>query len=86
MTPIPPRLDAPIVPRHPAWLYPAIMVACSLVAVAAALAWPAHAKLSYYIPYTFLGNSLAPLPYDGYVIWLSTTRSGWWWCWGSSAR
>ena len=70
MTPIPPRLDAPILPRHPAWLYPAIMVACSLVAVAAALAWPAHAKLSYYIPYTFLGNSLAPLPYDGYVIWL----------------
>jgi uncharacterized membrane protein YdjX (TVP38/TMEM64 family) len=68
--PIPPRLEAPIVPRHPAWLYPVIMTVLSLVAIAAALRWPAHAKLSYFIPYTFLGNSLAPLPYDGYVIWL----------------
>lgn len=72
MTPLPtlPRLEAPIVPRHPAWLYPLIMVVLSLAAVGAALLWPVHAKLSYYIPYTFLGNSLAPLPFDGYVIWL----------------
>ncbi len=75
--PIPPRLEAPIVPRHPAWLYPVIMAVLSLAAVALAFAWPGNAKLIYYVPYTFLGNSLAPLPYDGYVIWLGNNYPIW---------
>ncbi|MBA2627221.1 MAG: hypothetical protein H0U85_04360 [Gemmatimonadales bacterium] len=72
-----PRLESPIVPRHPVWLYPAMMIALTALAVAAAFRWPEHARLSYYVPYTFLGNSLAPLPYDGYVIWLGNHYPIW---------
>jgi ribonucleoside-triphosphate reductase len=46
------------------------MVAISLVALLAARIWPDWARLHLLIPYTFLGNSLAPLPYDGAVVYL----------------
>ena len=63
-----PRLAQPIVPRHPAWLYPAIMALCTAAAFAATFAWPEHPGLTWLIPFSFAGNSLAPVPYDGYII------------------
>ena len=52
------------------WLLPGLMVGISLVALLAARAWTDWSHLMYLIPYTFLGNSLAPLPYDGAVMYL----------------
>jgi membrane protein YqaA with SNARE-associated domain len=75
--PVLPRLPAPILPRHPAWVFPALMVVTSALAGAAALIWPVDRPLAFYLPYTFLGNSLAPLPYDGYVIWLGKLYPIW---------
>src|SRR5690349_5153747 len=46
------------------------MLALTLLALAGARLWPAWARLHLLIPYTFLGNSLAPLPYDGAVVYL----------------
>lgn len=46
------------------------MLAISLAALILAEAVPARAGLSYFVPFTFLGNSLAPLPYDGAVVYL----------------
>jgi ribonucleoside-triphosphate reductase len=46
------------------------MVGISLLALLAAQAWTEWSQLIYLIPYTFLGNSLAPLPYDGAVLYL----------------
>jgi len=51
------------------------MLALSLLCLAAAERWPAQAKLLYNVPYTFLGNSLAPLPYDGAVVYLGSRFS-----------
>jgi membrane protein YqaA with SNARE-associated domain len=51
------------------------MIAVSLLALAAAEAWPGWARLLYLVPYTFLGNSLAPLPYDGAVVYLGSHHS-----------
>jgi ribonucleoside-triphosphate reductase len=31
----------------------------------------------YFVPYTFLGNSLAPLPYDGAVVYLASYYPVW---------
>ena len=69
MSPSPlPRLAQPILPRHPAWFYPAIMILCTGAAFAATFAWPAHPGLTWLVPFSFVGNSLAPVPYDGYII------------------
>ena len=46
------------------------MLALSVLALAGARLWPEWARLQLLIPYTFLGNSLAPLPYDGAVVYL----------------
>jgi membrane protein YqaA with SNARE-associated domain len=46
------------------------MLALTLLALVGARLWPAWARLHLLIPYTFLGNSLAPLPYDGAVVYL----------------
>jgi membrane protein YqaA with SNARE-associated domain len=46
------------------------MIGISLLAVLAAHTWTRLANLLYLIPYTFLGNSLAPLPYDGALVYL----------------
>jgi membrane protein YqaA with SNARE-associated domain len=46
------------------------MLAFSVLALAGARLWPEWARLQLLIPYTFLGNSLAPLPYDGAVVYL----------------
>jgi uncharacterized membrane protein YdjX (TVP38/TMEM64 family) len=46
------------------------MLGLSVLALLAARVWTHWSELMYLIPYTFLGNSLAPLPYDGAVVYL----------------
>jgi membrane protein YqaA with SNARE-associated domain len=53
------------------------MAAVSLIALAAATAWVEWSHLFYLIPYTFAGNSLAPLPYDGALIYLGGRHPLW---------
>jgi len=66
-----PSVSAPLrVPAHSPWILPGILVGISLAALLVAEALPAWAPLSYFVPFTFLGNSLAPLPYDGAVVYL----------------
>jgi ribonucleoside-triphosphate reductase len=38
---------------------------------------PSWAGISYFVPFTFLGNSLAPVPYDGAVVYLGARYSLW---------
>jgi ribonucleoside-triphosphate reductase len=51
----------------------AISVAAALLAESASQ-W---APLWYFVPFTFLGNSLAPLPYDGAVVYLGAQYPLW---------
>ena len=51
------------------------MLGITAACLAAAERWPEWAKLLYNVPYTFLGNSLAPLPYDGAVVYLGSRYS-----------
>jgi membrane protein YqaA with SNARE-associated domain len=51
------------------------MVAITLACLVAAEAWTNWSRLFYLVPYTFLGNSLAPLPYDGAVVYLGNRYS-----------
>jgi ribonucleoside-triphosphate reductase len=53
------------------------MVALSAVALLGARASDAWSELLYLVPYTFLGNSLAPLPYDGAVVFLGGRYALW---------
>ncbi len=52
------------------WLLPGFMIGISTIALLAARVWTGWSRLLYLVPYTFLGNSLAPLPYDGAVLYL----------------
>ena len=67
---VPPNAEPLPPPVRPAWLLPAIMVAVSVVCLLAADVWTQWSRILYFVPYTFLGNSLAPLPYDGAVMYL----------------
>jgi membrane protein YqaA with SNARE-associated domain len=53
------------------------MLGLSLLALLGARLWPHWSRLHLLIPYTFLGNSLAPLPYDGAVVYLGGRYSLW---------
>jgi ribonucleoside-triphosphate reductase len=53
------------------------MLSISACALLLAGAVPEWAALSYFVPFTFLGNSLAPLPYDGAVVYLGARHSLW---------
>ncbi len=53
------------------------MLLIGLVALIVAEAAPSWAGLSYFVPFTFLGNSLAPLPYDGAVVYLGARYPIW---------
>jgi ribonucleoside-triphosphate reductase len=53
------------------------MLLISLVALIVAEAAPSRADLAYFVPFTFLGNSLAPLPYDGAVVYLGARYPLW---------
>lgn len=59
------------------WFLPGSMVGLSLVALLLAEALPGWSRLFYFVPYTFLGNSLAPLPYDGAVVYLGAHHPVW---------
>lgn len=73
-----PFASAPLrVPAHSPWILPGILVGIGLAALLVAEALPAWAPLSYFVPYTFLGNSLAPLPYDGAVVYLGARYPLW---------
>jgi membrane protein YqaA with SNARE-associated domain len=48
------------------------MLVLTIGALGAAEISPEWARLLYFVPYTFLGNSLAPLPYDGAVVYLGS--------------
>jgi membrane protein YqaA with SNARE-associated domain len=77
LTPLPP-LSAPLrVPARSPWLVPGILLGISLGALLLAAALPKWAPLSYFVPFTFLGNSLAPLPYDGAVVYLGARYPLW---------
>jgi membrane protein YqaA with SNARE-associated domain len=65
------------VPRRKAWVLPAIMISISLVMLLAGELRPESARLLYLVPYTFIGNSLAPLPYDGAVVYLGGRYALW---------
>jgi membrane protein YqaA with SNARE-associated domain len=68
------RLPAPV---RPSWVFPALMAGTGVLALAAGHAWPEWSRLLYLVPYTFLGNSLAPLPYDGAVVYLGGKYALW---------
>jgi membrane protein YqaA with SNARE-associated domain len=53
------------------------MILISLAAFALADAEPHRSGLWYFVPFTFLGNSLAPVPYDGAVVYLGARHSLW---------
>ena len=53
------------------------MLVISLGALALAEGLPQWSSLCYFVPFTFLGNSLAPLPYDGAVVYLGARHSLW---------
>jgi membrane protein YqaA with SNARE-associated domain len=59
-------------PRRSPWILPGTIIVISLACLAAAERWPEWSRLVYLVPYTFLGNSLAPLPYDGAVVYLGS--------------
>lgn len=63
--------------RRQPWVFPLWMMGISLVALISARVWPDWAGLHYLIPYTFLGNSLAPLPYDGALVYLGGRYALW---------
>jgi membrane protein YqaA with SNARE-associated domain len=65
------------VPERSPWILPGIMLGISLATLILAEAAPAWSRLSYFVPFTFLGNSLAPLPYDGAVIYLGARHPLW---------
>lgn len=53
------------------------MLVTGVLAYGGAQTWPEWSRLLYLIPYTFLGNSLAPLPYDGAVVYLGGRYALW---------
>jgi ribonucleoside-triphosphate reductase len=53
------------------------MLVISLSALALAEGLPQWSSLCYFVPFTFLGNSLAPLPYDGAVVYLGARHPVW---------
>jgi len=65
------------VPERSPWILPAIILGISLAALILAESVPAWSRLSYFVPFTFLGNSLAPLPYDGAVVYLGARHPLW---------
>lgn len=64
-------------PVRPPWVLPAMMAAISVLALLAASFWAEWSHLFYLVPYTFAGNSLAPLPYDGALIYLGGRHPLW---------
>ena len=66
-----------LIPTAPAWAWPLVLSATGVLALVGAVLDTTHAKLWTLLPYTYLGNSLAPLPYDGTVVWLGSRAPLW---------
>ncbi|MEP7228287.1 MAG: VTT domain-containing protein [Gemmatimonadales bacterium] len=77
MTPLPYASASLQVPKRSPWILPGILVGITVVALILAAAQPAWSALAYFVPFTFLGNSLAPLPYDGAVVYLGARYPLW---------
>jgi membrane protein YqaA with SNARE-associated domain len=71
-----PALQQPVPDRSP-WLLPGLMLSVSVAAFVLAEVVPAWSRLFYLVPFTFLGNSLAPLPYDGALVYLGGRHPVW---------
>jgi membrane protein YqaA with SNARE-associated domain len=54
-------------PTVPFWLWPGVMVALSLACLGLSIRWPSHSLAFGLLPYTFVGNSLAMIPFDWYI-------------------
>jgi membrane protein YqaA with SNARE-associated domain len=67
---LPPISQQPSTPLRSPWMLPGLMIGISILALLAAQTSDEWSHLIYLVPYTFLGNSLAPLPYDGAVLYL----------------
>lgn len=72
-----PSATAPPQRGRSPWLLPGVMLGISVMALILAEVAPQWSRLFYFVPYTFLGNSLAPLPYDGAVVYLGSQHSLW---------
>lgn len=64
-------------PALAAWVWPAVLSVTGVFALVGAWLNPVHAKLWTLLPYTYIGNSLAPLPYDGAIVWLGSRAPLW---------
>jgi len=52
------------------WLLPVVLGGVSSLCALATYVMPLHGKLWWFVPFSFLGNSLAMVPYDGAVIYV----------------
>jgi membrane protein YqaA with SNARE-associated domain len=75
--PTPPAVPEVTPPTTPVWVWPAVLTITGLLALVGAALDGAHDKLWTLLPYTYLGNSLAPLPYDGMLVWLGSRAPLW---------
>ena len=66
-----------VAPKTPVWLLPLILTSTGLLTLLGAALDQPHAKLWGLLSYTYLGNSLVPLPYDGMVVWLGSREPLW---------
>ena len=66
-----------IVPTTPVWAWPLVLTVTGLLALVGAAIDRTHANLWTLLPFTYLGNSLVPLPYDGMVVWLGSRAPLW---------
>jgi membrane protein YqaA with SNARE-associated domain len=64
-------------PAVPVWFWPGVMLLLTGVALLGARWQPQHARLWMFLPYSFVGNSLAPLPYDPAVVYLGPLYPIW---------
>lgn len=54
-------------PTVPIWLWPGVMAVLSLTCLVLWRRWPEHGLGLGLLPYTFVGNSLAMVPFDWYI-------------------
>lgn len=66
-----------IAPTLAAWVWPAVLSVTGVLALVGAWLDPVHARLWTLLPYSYIGNSLVPLPYDGAIVWLGSRAPLW---------
>ena len=63
--------------RWPVWVWPTVMIVTSLAAFGLRFVDPSQRGLYDLVWYTYLGNSLAPLPFDGAIVYLGPLHPLW---------